>query len=68
MLDKSKATSKDEFIDMLMRKRDSGNESIITTMDGQYYGKIISVGLDKVTINQEGKNITIDIDYILEVE
>ena len=68
MLDKSNATSKQQFVDLLMQKRDSKNECIITTTKGTFYGKIISVGFDKVTINQDGKQIVIDTDYILEVE
>jgi hypothetical protein len=68
MLEKGNATNKDQFIDMLMNKKDQGNECIIKTMKGDFYGRIISVGLDKVNISQDGKNISIDVDYILEVE
>jgi len=68
MLDKSNSTDKNEFINFLMTKMDSGNEAIIRTTKGDIYGRIVSVGLDKVTIEQEGKLKEISPDYILEVE
>jgi len=68
MLEKGTGASKQEFVDSLMRKKDSNNECILRTMSGDYYGRIVSVGFDKVTIVQDGENKTIDVDYILEVE
>jgi len=67
MLDKGFGESKEKFVEKLMSKKDKGNECIINHMKGENYGKIVSVGFDKVTINQEGELITIDIDDILEV-
>jgi len=68
MLEKGKGINLDEFIEILMNKRDRNNECIIRTMKGDYYGRIISVGFDSVSINQEGKIKNIKIDEILEVE
>ena len=68
MLEKGTGITKEQFVDMLMYKKDSKNECIIKTTTGDYYGKIIAVGFDKVTINQDGETKNIDIDYILEVQ
>ena len=68
MLEKGKGISRDEFVEILMQKKDRGNECILNTMKGTYYGRIISVGFDKVSINQEGKVYTVEIDDILEVQ
>jgi hypothetical protein len=55
--------------DQVDTKTYSSDGSYTVSFSGarENYGKIVSVGFDKVTINQEGELITIDIDDILEV-
>jgi len=68
MLEKGIGIDKDEFVEILMQKKDKGSDCILRTMKGNCYGRIISVGFDRVSINQEGKVQTVEIDDILEVE
>jgi len=68
MLEKGTGINKNEFVELLMQKKDRGSDCILRTMKGNFYGRIISVGFDRVSINQEGKVQTVEIDDILEVE
>jgi len=68
MLDKNTALSNDFYIDYLIKKQEQKNDAIITTTNGDYYGKIVAVNNEVVIVKQEGKNITIDASSILDVQ
>jgi len=68
MLDKNTALSNDFYIDYLIKKQEQKNDAIITTMSGDYYGKIVAVNNEIVIVKQEGKNIKIDASSILDVQ
>lgn len=68
MLEKAKAVTREDFVEMLMRKQEQGNDAILTTMKGDFYGRVVSAGFDKVTINMNGEIKTIKIDDILDIK
>jgi Tfp pilus assembly protein PilP len=67
MLNKGFGESREKFIEKLMEKKDKGSECIVNHMGGENYGRIVSVGFDKIVLDQEGELISINIDDILEV-
>ena len=68
MLNKNTDYSKDKIIGELMDKHDKKNDTILTTMKGDFYGKVVAVGISKVVVKQNGVNHEIDIDDILDIQ
>ena len=67
MLNKNTTLDANYFVGVLMDKKDKGNETIITTMNGDFYGKVITVSTQKVILKQEGKQVSVNISDILDV-
>lgn len=68
MLEKGQAITKEDYVELLMSKQERGNDTILVTMKGDFYGRVISVGIDKVSINMNGSVKTIDLDDILDIK
>ena len=68
MLEKGQAITKEDYVELLMSKQERGNDTILVTMKGDFYGRVISVGIDKVSINMNGSVETIDLDDILDIK